>query len=71
MKINVPKTIYISVIILFLVLIPSILFAQDAGGLVPCDGPDCDFEDFTTGINKLINWFILVGGSASAIGYLK
>ena len=35
------------------------VFSLAAGGLVPCDGVDCDFKAFMTLINKVIN-FIFV-----------
>ena len=59
----------VTVFLFFILLFPLVLNGQ---GLVPCDGSEenpCDYNAFIRGIEILINWFILVGASASAIGF--
>lgn len=46
-----------------IVLLPVVIFAQapedPPAGVIPCSGADCDFNDLTTLVNKVID-FLLV-----------
>jgi len=61
------RVLFFSVIIGLALVLPFVGLAQS--GFVTCDGPDCDFYDLLAGMNKIINWFILVGGSVAALGF--
>lgn len=51
-------------VFLFLMLcIPAVMFAQPnpgptTDGLVPCNGPECDFDDLVTLIQNIINFLL-------------
>ncbi len=40
-----------------------------AAGLVPCNGPDCDFSSLATLVNNIINWFLGISVSVAAITF--
>ncbi|MBP9771528.1 MAG: hypothetical protein KBD16_01225 [Candidatus Pacebacteria bacterium] len=45
----------------FLALVlPTLLFAADPPGLVPCSGPDCNFSDFITLIQRIMNFLLKI-----------
>lgn len=56
---NLKKSIPIIMLVLVLLftLMPMVSFAQE-GGLVPCDGPECGFEDLITLVNKVIDFLL-------------
>lgn len=55
---------------MIVVFLPLVALAQQSpGGLVPCDGPDCDFNSLLEGVNKIINWMIVVAGLVAAGGF--
>lgn len=53
---NPVKRVGAFVLALCIFALPFFVFAQ--GGLVPCDGPDCNFAKFVELINKIINFLI-------------
>jgi hypothetical protein len=62
-KIN-SKKILINSLATFVVLFPSFVFSA---GLVPCDGPDCNWSHFLDLIKKVINFAVSLGIAFSAI----
>lgn len=56
------RLIFCQLIVFSLLILPwGILLAQGAGSvsdLVPCDGPDCDFNSLVTLANKVINFLL-------------
>ena len=60
------KTFFFVVFTSFLFLAPSLfVFAQ--GGLVPCDGSNCDFNALITLVQNIINFLLLVAAPIAAI----
>jgi len=60
----ITKKILISALLLILFVLPVVVFAQSQGGatkLVPCDGVDCDVDDFMTLVFNVINFVIFLG----------
>ncbi len=56
----------VSLLMLFIFLIPIISFAK----LVTCDGADCDFNKFVEMINEIINWIIGIAGVIFTISFI-
>ena len=57
---------YILVAVTFLAILPVVVTAQ-AGGLVPCSGPDCTTESVVGLVNNLIGWLISALGVIAVI----
>ena len=55
--------ILLPLLILFVILIPVLTFAQ--GGFIPCD-KDCGYKDLLTLIDKIIDWIIVVSTPVAA-----
>jgi hypothetical protein len=58
------KNFLIAFMILFVFVVPTIIFAQESGnGLIPCGGKgqnECGFNDLLALVNNIINWIIIV-----------
>ena len=64
------KTQHIKLFILLGTFIfPLFVFAA-AGGLIPCDGPDCNFASLVSLGNKIINFCIVAGTSVFSIMFM-
>ncbi len=57
---------YILVAVTFLAILPVVVTAQ-AGGLVPCSGPDCTTASVVGLANSLISWLISILGVIAVI----
>jgi hypothetical protein len=55
---------FVSSSVLFM---PAVLFAQ---GLVPCNGPDCNFSSFVTLINNAITLFLYLAISLAGVTFM-
>ena len=63
------KIIIISALVLLLIIpVFSFVLAQD-DGIVPCNGPDCNFNSFVELGNRIIKFFITIGASLGAIAF--
>ncbi len=58
-----------AVVLSFLLIIswPFNVAANGDGGLVPCEGPDCDFDDLVALVKAIINFIITLAIVGSAI----
>ena len=50
-----------------IISLPLLAFAQQ--GIVPCNGPDCDFGDLVQLVNNIINLFLAISVSIAAISF--
>lgn len=48
------------VLSLVVVLVPICVFAVDPGGLVPCEGATCTFNDLVLLVNRIINFLLYI-----------
>jgi len=53
--------------LLFLTLFAFVSITYAAGGLVPCDGPDCNLSSLATGINNLLKFIISITVTGAAL----
>lgn len=57
------------ILLFFLLLLPQVSLAQDSG-LIPCNGPDCDFDDLVQlGIN-VVDFLVGFGILLAVIGFI-
>jgi hypothetical protein len=64
------KKIMMHVLVAFILLSPLLVLADigsSGGGLVPCDGPDCNYEQFLILIKRVIMFLIELGVAFSAV----
>ncbi len=65
------RGIAVSIALICLIFVPMAVLAADpipgAGGLVPCAGPDCNFLDFITLIENVIDFLMTIAIPLSAI----
>lgn len=65
---SMKKTIFSACIVFSICALP--LMAMAAGGLVPCDGANCDFAKLIQLGNNVIKFCIVVGSSVFAIMFM-
>ena len=56
-------------LVYLIAFIPVIAMAQGAGKLVPCEGRDCDANDFLRMISYVINFVIFLGVVFSSLAF--
>ena len=61
------KKIMLHVFVAVILFSPFLVLADSASGLVPCDGPNCTYQDFMLLIQKVIMFLIKVGIAFSAV----
>ena len=61
------KKILIYSLVYLTAFVPAIAFAQGAGNLVPCEGADCQVDDFFELVFNVINFVIFLGIVFSSI----
>lgn len=50
--------------------IPTKLFGQDSGQIVPCSGADCDLEQLGILFNRVVNTMIQIGVGFATIAFV-
>lgn len=57
------KKVLIYSLVYLLVFLPAVVMAQNGGvgNLVPCEGPDCQVDDFMELVFNVINFVIFIG----------
>jgi hypothetical protein len=63
------KKILIYSLVYLVAFIPVVAMAQGAGKLVPCEGADCNVDDFLTMIFYVINFVIFLGIIFSSLAF--
>jgi len=58
-----------SLLSVFLFVLAGLPLVALAAGLVPCNGPDCNFNSLATLVNNIINWFLGISVSVAAITF--
>lgn len=56
----------IPVLVFILLTLPLVTLAQ---GIVPCDGPDCGFEDLMVLASKVVDFLVLISIPLAAIAF--
>ncbi len=67
MKRNISKILAFSVS--SLVFLPLLAYAQSSGGVIPCNGQDCNFNSFIQLINNILKYFLGISISVAAVTF--